>query len=280
MLLSSGFIVASLGADLKNRRGRRRRWAFSAPPFFFFLLLHSLFIGLSICVCLIEPSWCLLDELIPWLRFWSPFLNKRLDLWIGHMALVGGLWSIHSHFECICTSYRASTGQADLPPLSAATWAIFISITHQSSGHLWIPERTHNTHTHAVNLYFPCLCLSLCPQDNTAFFGKEPAPLISIRSCRQSCSGDGYFSGPSCTFPRERRGARSTALQPGSQMYPVGEPVDFKMHDIQCQQKLLHSTWTQMFKWLTSSTPQSLWGSIIISSYYWNKCCLIPQSFI
>lgn len=157
MLLSSGFIVASLGADLKNRRGRRRRWAFSAPPFFFFLLLHSLFIGLSICVCLIEPSWCLVDELIPWLRFWSPFLNKRLHLWIGHMALVGGLWSIHSHFECICISYRASTGQADLPPLSAATWAIFISITHQSSGHLWIPERTHNTHTQSICTSLACV---------------------------------------------------------------------------------------------------------------------------
>ncbi len=38
----------------------------------------------------------------------------------------------------------------------------------------------------------------------------------------------------------------------------VGGPGDFEMFEIQCKTKWLHSTWAQMFKWLTSSTPQSL----------------------
>lgn len=94
---------ASLGADLKTGGGDGL-----LMPFFLLLPSPSLHRSLSFCVCLIEPTWCLLDELIPRLRFWSLW-NKSLHLWIGHMALVGGLWSIHSNFGCICTSYKAST---------------------------------------------------------------------------------------------------------------------------------------------------------------------------
>lgn len=91
--------LASLGADLKTEG---EEMSFQCP----FLLLPPLSpqFSLYICACLIQPSWWLLDELIPWLRFLVP-LNKRLRLWIDHMALIG---AIHCHFGCNCTSYRAS----------------------------------------------------------------------------------------------------------------------------------------------------------------------------
>lgn len=65
MLLSSGFIVHDWLAwelTLKQGGGDELLVLFSS---FSFSLSPSLFVVLSISVCLTEPSWCLLDEFIP-----------------------------------------------------------------------------------------------------------------------------------------------------------------------------------------------------------------------
>lgn len=194
------FVAGQPGSWLKDGVG-----GVLVPLFIFFL--HSLHNSLSICVCLIQPGWWLSDDLIPWLRFLVP-LNKRLHIWIDHMALIG---AIHSHFGCNCTSYRASALRL-IYHHSAAAGAIYVPLLLSAS--VSISQKAHTkTKTHTS---FACVS-----EYSMHRFGKEPAPLIPIRSCRESCSGDGYLSGPSSTFPGERKGACSKVLQPGTQMVPV-----------------------------------------------------------
>lgn len=99
---SSALVLLFVAGQPGSLKTEGEEMSFQCP----FLLLPPLSpqFSLYICACLIQPSWWLLDELIPWLRFLVP-LNKRLCLWIDHMALIG---AIHCHFGCNCTSYRAS----------------------------------------------------------------------------------------------------------------------------------------------------------------------------
>lgn len=102
-------------------------------------------------------------------------------------------------------SLSLSLSASNMQSLSA-----FMNLWENTNTHKWAEShgghsQTH-THNHTHKQSESCLCLSLCPEDNEACFGREPVRLISIRSCTESCSGDGYLSGPSSTFPGERRG--------------------------------------------------------------------------
>lgn len=119
---------------------------------------------------------------------------------------------MHLHF------LQSLNPEADLPPEATRTFSPYFA----SSAYIYdsLREHTHlsqNTnvhtkrHTHSESL-LPFCAVSLHPENNGACFGNEPVPLISIRSRRGSCSGDGYFSDPSSTFPGGNKRAWSTAV--------------------------------------------------------------------
>lgn len=139
------------------------------------------------------------------------------------MSLVGGLCSIRSHFGASALTtepqlrgwFTTPQHQHELSlslfhKSSRLFFFFFLSILKRTHKQARRPMRTHpnrhaHTHTHNVNLHFPFFCRSLCPEGSTAYFGKAPGPLISIRSYGESCRSDGYLCCPSFAFPRERK---------------------------------------------------------------------------